>query len=1108
MSIPFSLVKQPLLYPTLDPTHQYVKASNIVRHGDGSGNVNGVQTYAVKMLANQGTCGVTVQALSGQNIITAFTLSRDALLTWINSAGSNTTNIVTQTVGAIPYNKVLDSPTNDQYAWFAIGVDGHINTATPFPDNTYSYSISGNFLSPESIMKYENGQGAPKTGTFLNPSLILPNSENTFNSIYGDCISGSYYMTFDVSANIQKTITITPSNSTPVGLAISSSKSDLSSWIYNGGVGSLTDGGSYVAIGGAPLDIPIVLYEPKTMYAVYYNPGDIGGSTCQTGIPVTITSAQDIEQGSNLGTFANPYIIANNLAQSSATQHDFSQGECTKGAVYYELLACASPGYLSVGVSRGSTDYDMGVAIDADKNNLANYLRTGNSGLIANVVTISNGMGDQGLMSMVIPPSDHTYYIMIFDWAALGNEPYNTCANFDRTFTVFTEQLNCGGGGSGADGTYNHPFVDSQTWGTYRVHKEGDCSQGLTWFTWGYWCNNAPVSLGIEPQNGQNVGVAWGTDQAAVLDWVNANGSGGGGGGGGGVVHHMTTNNDGTYVNYSGYGVNSQIYAVVYLPDSFPSDQCFNTDTYLFGMNRNYCEQFEGSEGGYVGQNTNPFVIANNQNMSKLHNAGECAYGSVFFQVDVCQTQVFTITVSNSPRTVGIAWATDIVVLYNWITSGGESSGVNLGSYDGGFQSAQMGGTEASFSPATNNVYYFVVYDVSLQNTCSLVDQSFDIATSQSSCDGANGATGSYDSPITVGSTDNLSVGANYGNCFSGETFFTMQMCPNISGSVIITPSSNSYPQAIFYASNKSVVKQMADYYVSYGGGIGWGGYYDEGYNTASSTTSSPLVTIIPSHNTLKTMYFALTDRYPAASIPRCSRTGNVGVTTFQSCPIVNIGGTANISGAKRYNFDPFNYQSTIKTGVTLVTGDLGVAQTVNFLYSPMLIIDHPDEYPTITCSNISVVLYGNDVDGTTRTLDTQSTIKTEVILKNNKAIIKPTITNELLFNSANFYTGLAQTTYTTNIGTIIRNQVINVGDRFDASREQYAYVTSVSGNVATVFIPVVDESVHTLLNTEDVTSYTYNSPNSYVITFNKTGVITLPFNRAGKGTQSIKVKL
>lgn len=266
------------------------------------------------------------------------------------------------------------------------------------------------------------------------------------------------------------------------------------------------------------------------------------------------------------------------------------------------------------------------------------------------------------------------------------------------------------------------------------------------------------------------------------------------------------------------------------------------------------------------------------------------------------------------------------------------------------------------------------------------------------------------------------------------------------------------------------------------------GSYSNTVLADSASTTSSPLVLNIPSTLSQRTLYFALCDRFQTgnAGAPRCDRTGNTTVTVAQNCPIINIGGVADVSGASRYDYDPFDTQSTNKRGIALAGGDPAAIVTKNLIYIPTLVIDDAASYGVaISATSITSELYTNSNVGVTTLASVKSTTKTEAIVKDNKVYVKPLGTYEFQFDNASFYTALLVNTFVTNVGTFVRNQVVNAGDSFTGGRSQFSYVTNISGSDISVIVPVTQEFVHTVTHDETVTDSQVGHGNTVRMTTN-----------------------
>ena len=1175
-----SLLTKPQNNAFLNPIAPYVKNIETIKHGNGFGTTNGTQINIIKMLGDNGGCDVILTPHSGQNLIAGFSTKKSAINEWITSHGSTTTDVIIDSAnsGASKTISILN-PINDQYIWFAVAVDGYLGVSTPNINDTYTLELSGNYSSPESLLLTASTPIATPGGFFDNPVLIQPNeSGNQYNAQFGECLEGSYYFTFIVSAYISRFLTFTPDSFQNFGIIISSNKNELKSWILNGGVGTLTDGGSYQNSNELPLDIEISLTTSKTMYAVYYNPLNIGVNSCNSEKLFTITSSQETQSSSNSGTYANPFIISNNLDLYNAVTQYRNMGQCKNGAIYYEILPCYGS-VLSVIVQ---SSFNFGIGYSTSKDSLAAFLLTSN---YSNLLGYAENHSGSETNLVINGPSPVTFYFILYDPNNIG---INSCSQNDA-FVITTSQKNCAGINDGRDGTFENPYLQTNI---DILHTAGDCQNGMVWYELPNNCGNAPYTFTIDQSSYQALKLTWGNDKQLVYDYLITEG-----GTGyipcaqeyfydnynpsnsnyvdnlGNVYYNSGTDawyisiphyysvitdlpdymNGGSFVDpdneytsdyydafgnyYANQGYESWIYYQVnyiygisnlpeycyqnpgvyegiisrdfngYFSEIFSGlnigtlyavisvspirDTCSDNSTFNLNYSRGRCEDFLPNGDGQVkGLHTNPFVISNNGSYNFYDSSGLCNLGSIFYQILLCGTQ-FTFELNSTiPR--GIAWSKSVSALNNWVQNGGTG---DL-SFDGGsISTTETNGLTLTFTPnlsESSEVYYFVVYASNyFESQCESISQTY-ITTTQLSCDGEDNIIGTYESPLVIGNNDLVTIKENLGNCFTGVTYFSMQLCASESStSFTLSKSSIDNPQIVFYSNNLDITKMMVDYYVIYQTTVSWGGYYKEGYNLNVENATNPLTTTILASTTQTTIFIAIIDG-PTPGIPRCSRSGDMTVSSSQYCPTINIGGTSDISGGARYNYDPYAPASISKHGVTLTTGDIGKNYFTSLYYFPTLVIDNASQYPPITCENISVSLYVNDVDGVTSYVSTQNiTSDIDIIYDKNLqsngdmldyAFIKPLPSKELLFDNVSLYTGLLRVTYDTNIGRFIRNQVVNSGDSFTNGRKQFAYLLSQNNEKLNILLPVADEDVHSLAteNTCLSPSFTKNNGNIF----------------------------
>jgi hypothetical protein len=1155
MTFPISFVKAAARDTNLNPVVDYIDDTQQIRHDTDRGATEGTQMFLVKTLGGAGDTAIKLTPNNGQSLIAAFSFSQAALLSWVSSDGAIVSGLGIHAISGANFTKLIENDAKDQYVWFGVAELGDVGKAATHPAYTYTVEYSGNYTSPEAILKSTGIPGPLPTGLYSNPGIIGPNSSGTYNSTYGDCISGSYYLSFQVIGNIVRNLNITTEDSSEFGVVVATSKDEVKNWVLNNGSGTLTNGGNYLSSGGS-VTIDVLLTTTQDVYAIFYNPSDIGGTSCVGGKAFTVISTQETESGSSNGTYANPYFVGNNEPVDYAQDRNRSSGECTVGASYFKINSCSDTN-IDITVS----SYDMpliGLAVASSKSILADFIRTGNTSSLTAIVE------NDTQVSVQFYSTTYEYYAIVYD---PNNRNTSSCGS-SETFRLGTRQLNCGGGGSGRDGRYNNPYEGSY-WGNI-IHADGDADvNGRIWFhSSGFGCYTAPINISISPENYQNIGVAWSTNQSAIETFLNGGGTGSGsGGGGGGNCGYFT--DPGSYpwtayydfvgnyyypVGYEEwysddtgntyYGPNqlpdycgggggggggggseindlnsvsymtgtswleasipnpnqySDIYLAVYLPDSDPATQVDNFNSFNLSVGAYYCEYFGGDGSGLPsGLNSDPFVISNNMSPKYIPYAtGECESGNFYMQGYICQSNMFSFTTStDNPST--LAWSNNLGALITWRNNGMAGTPEDYGATDAGVSNNEYS-PSLQFVPDATGLYYFLL--TSGTNTCTNFS-TFSISTQQGECDGSN--IGTYAAPVGISNGDNIVMSLSDGACFDNRIYYATQLCADTSASLVITPSSYSHRQAYMYGPDLAFLKNNVN--MLYGGN----GYYyvPGGGQKVDIYDANPITVNIPASNTIRNMY-VVTFEYPQGGysntvIPRCGVTDTVTLQFNQNCPIVDIGGSQGISGANVYSIDPYG-PSGNKTGIALVEGDPARNYDASLMYSPMIILDQASSYPAITCSSINATLYVNKLNGYTEVVQTKSTSAAKVIYDNvaDTALIKPMVGSELIFTNASFYTGLIRTTFVTNVGTFVRNQVINAGSTFTGGREQYSYVIASSGANLTIAIPVIDEFVHTLVTSGGNISptYTMDKYNTVKVTMTPqlplNSVLTIPFKTA-----------
>jgi hypothetical protein len=1288
----FSFIKDAPSVTDVDPLAPFLKLTNTVAHNYGD---RYTQVLSLKKLKNN-ALDLSFTPNNGQSIIVAVSYDLDGVKAWINTNGSNKIGVTVYEVTSAGRTISTPSETEDKYVWVGIAYSGYIGYTPPNPSYTYSYVINGAVSSPESLLMFTSESAAAPTGVFDNPAILQPNSSNIYDSRYGSCNEGSYYFSFAVTAFIPRHLTLTPAIPKGFGLIVSTNKTQLRSWILAGGTGTLTNGGNYTNVGGAPLNVTVDKTVSATYYAAFYDTANIGADSCIDGNTFTVVSVQENESGISSGTYANPYIISNHLTEADSSDHSLSDGDCDRGSVYYMFEKCTNYyAPLTIFLHTSSLSQSIGVAYSTVKSELSTFIRTGNYSSIQNG-GYTNSNGSDLTLQILRQDGSQYAFLVVYDPANIGS---NTCTSTD-THKISTIQSNCTGGGTGRDGRYNNPF-DGGNWSNV-IHAEGDCDiDGTIWFQLNNACD-ATAYLSIHPQDGQNVRLAYGQNQAAVKSYI----EGGGGGSGGGSCGYLgdpqnvywSSYTDGSgnyYNNYGGWwesSVDNTAYHYMYdLPDfcgencggfSNPSDKYYsdyhdnynyvtyyntsynewyyeewtevndyayyntldlpgycetwcgsfndpynpstsdyfdyaNGINYTYDVNNdnwsadggvttyamvdlpNYCDPSscgffagqdwsnswyyfdggsyepgvnwgasgvwrtgsswwqtdsvyingitnlpnycDGSGGGGSGgttvmsigsyetayfrsngqtwyaasylpdelgqvqctnfnrfgvsyyydcyypcysnctgggntTDTDPMVIGNNGSYyGNYSGSNECSLGNFYMRGYFCG-QPFTMDVNAGVSISQIGWSNSFTALQNWSNSGRSGTPLNYGATAGGVSYGSSLNASNSF---TGNLY-FMLYTTS-SDACYL-NTGIYVDVSQEGCDGS--PIGTVDSPIAIGNSETLIVDADAGNCFNGKTFMSVTLCSDVSASITITPPSNAAPQAFIMNDEAAKVEfEIEQNYVQYGG---VGSYNGTVLVDSASTTSSPLVVNIPAVLGQRTLYFGLCDRFQSgnAGTPRCDRTGSTIVTVDQDCPITNIGGSADISGASRYDYDPYDVLAIDKRGVTLSSNDPGAVVTKNIIYIPTLVIDDAASYGVdISAATITTKLYVNSVAGVTSLAAVKATTKNEAIVNNNKVYVKPLGTYEMQFDNVSFYTALFVNTFETNVGTFVRNQVLNAGGQFTGGREQYAYVESISGNEVTAIVPITQDSVHKVQNNATVTGTQVSRGNKIKIT-------------------------
>ncbi len=1195
----FSYIKDAPDVTDLNPLANYVHENKVYFHGDGDGSNTGVQVINIKTKSNK-PLDVIFVINNGQTLRAAFSYSLVDIKNWIYSNGTNLSGIVQHVISSNQTIQ-LSAQQTDKYLWIAVGRDGSIGSPTPSPTDSYAIQISGSYESPESLLLFSSQTAQVPTGTFENPSILNPNISGAYDSRYGSCVDGGYYFLFNASANIARNLTIIPENNQNFGIIISSVKQELKDWLDAGGAGPLTDGGSYENTGGNDIQIEFEIYETKTMYAAYYDSDNIGFDSCGNGNPFKVVSQQQINSETG-GTFISPYYISNN---DISPAHTLSQGECAKGGVYYFINTCTNAdGELNIQLTSYSASYQVGMAYsNADKNVLADFLRTGNHNLIPNGWYVEGDSGSN--LSLIVQTSSSNGYLIVYNPLDIGG---NMCSN-DNTHIITTKQRYCNTGGSGEGGRYATPY-SSNSITAYHADGDGDVNGRFWMFGWGcggFW------NLSLNSLQGQNVGLAWSTSQCSLKSWLDSgrmgtiSDSGGQGGlfgvcgyfhdtynpqssfyydsynneyyyddisgvwvrqvddatfatendlpgysgwacghfecqGSGGNCDYdlnyenfisadgdtFYANGNGTWVNpfdYNNYPIdqiisycngcnpspsnnggnceyddgnggfvetnsstsftgpssNNPFYFVIYLPDSDPSPQPNNFSEFDVHFSSEGCDiGYTGPNGGFYGSLSDPLPIGNNEYKELYYRGGDCNYSTYYLKVNVCAGQEITFDLNNygghSPR---MSWSNDLPAL-NYSFTDGDYSPIDAGATEGAFVSGHI----MTFIPSQTGLYYIAVGFYDLYDSCNEANyDTFSIATTQS-C--PNNSIGTSSSPIGISNNDSVVIDANVGDCFNGITYYSVNLCPDKSAVFTVTPSNDNYPQFVLMSTSLQNTKSAAEQYVKYGY------YYSYNHitnitNNLNSSISSPLITNIQSSPLQRTYYIAVMDNrgystppinYMEYSSPRCDRGGQVTIQMEQDCPIVNVGGSQDITGASRYDFDPYDNLSTKKRGISIVTGDPVVGAIKNFIYVPTLQIDDASSYDNISGTSINVKFYINNNSGVTTLFDTETTTKVETIIKNNKAYIKPLAAHEFIFNSVNIYTGLFVTTFTTSVGVFVRNQVVNLGDSFIGGREQYAYVTGINDQSVNLVIPVTQDELHNITQQSPVESINIQNGN------------------------------
>lgn len=1186
---PFSFIKNKPLDTNLYPTKDYLNSAQTVKHGDDLGDTTGTQLFVVKTIANNGNLNISIVPNNGQTLIVAFSFSQQSILNWVQSAGVSVANLTTETITDGTYVKTIDNKNTDQYVWYAVSESGNTGTPATNPNNTYTITYSGNFTSPEALLKSDGVPGPPATGTYLNPVIIQPNSSVVYNSSYGQCDKGMYYFTFQTVANIPRNMTITTTNLSNFGIVYASSKNQIRDWVQAGGSGTLTDGGSITSTNGIA-NLSVELITNQSMFLAFYDSSNIGVNSCVGGKEFTLVSVQETESGYSNGTYANPVFIGNNVLEADAQTYTRSGGECRYGGFYYSVNTCTNT---NIVITSNNPDMaNLGIGISQSKANIANFLRTGNRGYLEQYAEMPNGLNP----SMTVYAATWAYFIVIYDPDAIGQ---NCCTSTD-TFKIWTQQLNCAGGGSGRDGRYNTPYIWNTSW--YNVmHADGDCDvDGKVWFYPSVNCGRAPLEVNIQGNQWQPIGVAWSTDQAAVKTIIDQYNSGGqstncgsfdmpwdilnsnftsydstfyqnvahnrwndpntmgnilihqlpsycptyeqcgsfddqwnesnssfldangyyytnigpdmwldydgvtiegktnlptycpqGGGGGQGwpstsqlnpldQVSWLISDGNGSVNGISSNeNINQNIYLAVFVPNQGTANQCTNLNTFNLYVNNYYdCNYYlTGTYGGYYGEQTDPYVISNNiTNKAIPYSAGACNSGDFYMQGYICQNNLFSMSISSTQMGT-IAWSDSLQALIDWKSAGMVQNIQDYGATEAGFN------TDGNFTfvPLTTAIYYFLF---TTQNYSCSNGESFYLTTSQSGCNGAG--VGTYGSPIGLTPSVSQVSQLSDGECFDNRIYYSLQLCAGDPASLTITQGSASHLQGYMWGPDLAFLQENLNHLLNEGWfyGVNDGGYQVDVYD------SNPLTINFGSSDAIRNLYLVVFESgtssggYPLKTGPRCGLTYTVSLMLTQNCPIVNVGGTAGASGAKRYNYDPFDVLSiSQKSGVALVSGDPNSLISASLLYSPLLALDDASSYPQVTCTGISATLFTNTVVGLTQASQEKTTHNVKVITDQgrNQIFIKPMVGSEFSFTNASLYTGLLRTTFATNVGLFVRNQIVNGGDSFTNGRSQYAYNISQVGDEITLVIPTVDEYAHTIVTSggQFSSSYTFDKYNT-----------------------------
>lgn len=1099
----FSFIKNHPRDIDVNPAAQYVKPTQTIRHDYGDGNTTGAQVFSIKVLANQ-PCDVIITPNSGQTLTVAFSYNKDAIKNWINSNGFTTSNLEEYT-SATPITKSFTASTFDYYVWYAVAKDGFPKPPTPVTD-TYSCEVSGNFGSPESILVYTSSGSLYPVGTFANPAPIGANITNVNHStINGDCQDGSYYFSFIVDAHVLRTMTFSPPVDKKIAIAYSSIKSELKDWITNNGSGPLTNGGSLSsATNGDDVIVEVEKSTQMTMYAVLYNPDGIGDSSCSSGFNVEVSST--VSTGSyNSGTYTNPRIL-NNVDNQTINQNE---GECRKGAYYIYLSNICDSSTLNINVTP-DVSQNIGVLVSSDKNVLANY--------ILNTTLPAQGQGSgqyidwqesSSTISISFTPiSDfQPIFIIVYDPSNLNS---NICST-SNTFTITTEQINCLGGGAGQDGTAANPYqigfpdntnINSPYSDYLRVSiRDGDCTKGRIYFQ-GF---SAPClytskrDISIYANGVSNtLGVYFGSDPF-VIDNDLDNGNSG--------------DSNGSYYYNEG---DSPSYFCIYQYD-YPTgyNTCTETGTIELTLTtQSNCNDIYGGDSVYgtgPSDASNPKIINVGTYYQFPYNMGECENSHKYFRVNLCDLPA-TVDITTPYPNVSLAWSNSLTDLVQWAETGRELSSVDLSIFDGGYYGSPdySSNISVNITPANKGVMYLLMFESSYPNdTCSEFN-TFSIQVTQATCEGPGGSTGTFSSPIEISPNSPIAIDENTGECLRSTTYFSFLACAGEPLNIRITPSSGSTQQMLFYSNSQSNLQYMVNYYYDndgnsytyYGGRAG-------SFNNDVSDQFTPQVENIPSSITQEVIYFALIDKINPQS-GRCSRSTQFTVEVEQDCPVTL--GTASISGAYRFDIDPFDDMKT-KNAIAIKQSisETEINQRRNIIFSPILDIDQADSFSEITCAGISASLYTNNSDGYTSLIETKTTNKTEVIIKDNVCYIKPLTMNEFTFENVSFYTAAIRVTYQTSVGVFVRNQIINLEANYSGGREHRAYNISQNSNVIDCIIPIPMEDVHNLESSPSITSYTLSRQNRATITLSSVPspgtLLTLPIKTAeGNSTVNIKI--